>query len=347
MSSLTKPIAILIGAFLTCAPSAHARAADRIVTFQGAGGTSLAGTLVVPDGIPESKFPALVLVPGSGPTDRNGNQPPTLVTDLLKEIAVHLAEHGIASLRYDKRGMHANVGELPKDRAQYGEFFSWENFVDDVAAAYEFLRLQPEITADRVGILGHSEGGVLALAVGERLAATPARPAALVLLSTPGRSLDAVIHDQLVRLLAKQKATPEQTKYFLDENARVVQAIKDTGKVPDDVPAGLRALYPAYIGKFLQSDFLTDPSKLAARISSPVLVIAGEQDIQVSPERDAKPLDVALASRAVDDHKLLLVPEVSHNLKPVKDDTEPGLGGEIPPALLQALSDWTTAKFNK
>jgi hypothetical protein len=347
MSSLAKTVAILIGTFLTCATTAPAQPVDRTVTFPGAGGTSLAGTLLLPEGKPGTKFPALVLVPGSGPTDRDGNQAPTLVTDLLKDIAVDLAKHGIASLRYDKRGMHANVGELPKDRAQYGEFFSWENFVDDVAAAYEFVRQQPEIAADRVGILGHSEGGVLALAVGEKLAATPARPAVLVLLSTPGRSLDAVIHDQLVRLLVKQKATPEQTKYFLDENARVVQAIKDTGKVPSDVPAGLQALYPAYIGKFLQSNFATDPSKLAARIKGPVLVIAGEQDVQVSPERDAKPVDVGLASRAADDHKLLVVAGASHNLKPVKDNTEPGFAGEISPAVLLELREWITARLNK
>ena len=179
--------------------------------------------------------------------------------------------------------MHGNVGELPKDTAQFGEFFSWENFVDDLAAAYEFLRQQPEIAPDRVGIFGHSEGGVLALAVGDKLAAMPTCPAALVLASTPGRPLDAVVHDQLVRLLGKQKATPEQTKYFLDENTRITQAIKDTGKVPDDVPAGLKALYPAYIGKFLQSDFATDPSQLAARVHGPVLVIAGRRTFRSRP----------------------------------------------------------------
>ena len=182
----------------------------------------------------------------------------------------------------------------------------------------------------------------MALAVGERLVGTPACPTALVLLSTPGRPLDAVIHEQLMRLLAKQQATPEQTKYFLDEDVRIAHAIKDTGKVPDDVPAGLKALYPAYLGKFLQSDFATDPSKLAARVSGPVLVVIGEMDIQVSPERDARPLIKALGTRTGNDSKLIIAPKASHNLKRVKDDREPGQAGEIAPEVLDELCGWVS-----
>src|SRR5258708_3636948 len=112
---------LLIG--LVCRPLCAAEASsERQVTFPGADGATLAGTLQLPAG--EKAGPALVLLAGSGPTDRDGNQPPALVTDLLKQVAVGLAEKGIASLRYDKRGMYANKADLPKDLAKYGDFFS-------------------------------------------------------------------------------------------------------------------------------------------------------------------------------------------------------------------------------
>jgi uncharacterized protein len=345
MSTPKQIRAPILFAILFCPPSAHAEPVDHQVSFNGAGGTKLSGTLVVPKQTPDARSPAMVLVAGSGPTDRNGNQPPLLVTDLLQQIATALARHGVASLRYDKRGMHANAGELPKDLSQYGEFFSWENFVGDVEAACQFLRQRPEIDAERVGILGHSEGGVLALSLDAKPTAGGARPAALVLVSTPGRPLDAVVHDQLVRLLAQQKATPEQTKFFLEADARIVQAIKETGKVPLDVPAGLAALYPSYLGRFLQSNFATDPGKIAARTVAPVLVIAGEKDIQVSPERDSQALAAALSTRTLDDHKLLVVPGASHNLKPVKDDAEAGFAGHVPADVLDQIGQWAAAKL--
>jgi hypothetical protein len=178
---------------------------------------------------------------------------------LLKQLAAGLSRHGIASLRFDKRGMHANRDELPKDIADYGDFFAWENFVGDVACAFRFLREQPEIRADRVGILGHSEGGMLALAADDPLRAEQIEPAALVLASTPGRTMEAVIHDQLARLLTRQKANERETQFYLDENARIAKVILETGRVPEDVPSGLKALYPEYLGKFLKSNFAVSP----------------------------------------------------------------------------------------
>src|SRR5581483_6115473 len=100
--------------------AAPAEPVEREVTFAGAGGTSLAGTLLPPEANVHKRVPALVLVAGSGPTDRDGNQRPAIVTDLLKQFATALAKRGIATLRYDKRGMHANRAQLPKEVAQYG-----------------------------------------------------------------------------------------------------------------------------------------------------------------------------------------------------------------------------------
>jgi uncharacterized protein len=315
------------------------------VSFMGAGGVQLAGTLVMPSPEFGSPCPAMVLLAGSGPTDRDGNQPPIVMTDLLKQIARGLADHGIATLRFDKRGMYANVGGLPKNPAAYGAFFSWENFADDAASAYRFLRDQKRIDGNRVGILGHSEGGLLALDVAQMLKADARPPAALILVSTPGRTADIVIADQLDRLLAAQGATAEQTEYFQRENKRILREIQQHAKVPADVPAGLQALYPQYLGKFLHSEIALDPCKLAAGFAGPALVIAGSADTQESVEHDAKPLGAALSSRQNKDHKLLIIQNASHNLKSVEKPGDLGLVGPVPRRTMRELAAWAAAKL--
>jgi len=324
---------------LACWPMCAAGATgEQNVSFPGADGATLAGTLQLPAG--GGAGPALVLLAGSGPTDRDGNQPPVLVTDLLKQIAVGLAEQGIASLRYDKRGMYANKAELPKEFAKYGDFFSWENFVGDAAAACRFLRQQPRVDPGRVGILGHSEGGMLALEAARVLKAAGPAPAVLILVSTPGRTIDAVITDQLKDLLVLQKATAAQTEYFMGENARITKVIRETGQVPPDVPAGLAALYPRYLGKFLHSELASDPCKLVADFSGPVLVVQGAADTQVSPERDAKALDAALGARKKDVHALAIIPKASHNLKVLENADDPGFKGPVARDAMEQLRTW-------
>jgi pimeloyl-ACP methyl ester carboxylesterase len=241
--------------------------------------------------------------------------------------------------------MYANAAELPKDKAQLGDFFTWEAFVGDVAAAAQFLGKQPKIRDGRIGIIGHSEGGLLALVAAAELEKQNQSPAALVLLSTPGRLPEKYISEQLQRLLKIQGATAEQTKYFLDENARITKLINEAGQIPADVPPGLKALYPAYLSKFLHSEFALDPAKSAAAFRGPVLVIAGEKDVQVSAERDAPELDAALKTRQNDDHMLVVIRGASHNLKPVKTDEEPGFAGDVAPGVLDKLGTWLTAKL--
>jgi uncharacterized protein len=324
---------------------AAAASRERPVIFQGTGGASLAGTLQLPAG--DGPWPALVLLAGSGPTDRNGNQPPALITDLLKQIAQGLADHAIATLRFDKRGMYANAAGLPKDIARYDDFFAWQNFVGDAAAACRFLRQQPEIDPSRVGILGHSEGGLLALDAARVLKSDGHPPAVLILISTPGRPIDVGLTEQLKNLLALQDATPQQTNYYLGENARIIRAIIQSGQVPPDVPPSLAALYPRYLGKFLHGEMVLNPCKLAADFSGPVLVVAGSADTQDSPESNAKPLDAALAARKGDEHALTIIPGASHNLKVPSNPGDPGFAGPVAPAAMDQLQQWALAHLRR
>jgi hypothetical protein len=111
------------------------------------------------------------------------------------------------------------------------------------------------------------------------------------------------------------------------------------------VPSGLSTLYPAYLGRFLRSLFAVDPAQAAARFHGAVLILAGARDLQVSPEKDAAALDLALKGRHPDDHELLIVPGASHYLKKVKSATDPGTEGAVAAAALDKLVAWSAAKL--
>ena len=313
---------------------------EREIIVAGAGGVNLAGTLALPEGTSgRTPAPGIVLVAGSGPTDRNGNQLPMIQTDLLKQLAAALTEDGIATLRYDKRGIAAS-GPPPKNQEQWGAYFAWENFVSDVNAALGWLQKQPEIAPTKTGILGHSEGGLLALSAAQQRPGGARPPAILILAATPGRPLDAAIKEQLTTLLKAQNATAAETKFFLGKNDAISAAIKKTGKVPADVPPGLAALYPPYLGRFLQSALTANPAALATKFPGPVLLIQGAGDVQISPAGDARALDAALRRRPKDNHELALIPGASHNLKRISSPNDPAFTGPVVPEALTKMLQW-------
>jgi pimeloyl-ACP methyl ester carboxylesterase len=171
---------------------------QRAVRFTGSEGATLVGTLLLPIWSELEKVPGVVLVSGSGPTDRDGNN--ALVPDridLLKQIAQLLAEAGIASLRYDKRGIGASTSKPHASIAELERFFSWENFVGDVAAAHAELVKHDEIKPYATALLGHSEGGLLVLAAAPTIKRNP--PYGMVLVATPGRKLAEILPAQIGR----------------------------------------------------------------------------------------------------------------------------------------------------
>jgi dienelactone hydrolase len=337
------PLLLVIALMPLCAITSTCVAAEQAVNFCTTDGLSISATLTMPDGAaPALGWPALLMIQGSGPTDRDGNSTllPGVKIDNFKQIAQVLAAKGIATLRYDKRGMDANHAQLPADESHMAAFFDWDHFVGDAIAGYHFLTRQPQIYAERVGLLGHSEGSSLALAAADKMRSDAHAPCVLILLSAMGRTEDNVLHDQLNRVMDKQGASAEQKQYLLDENARIVSAIKRTGQVPADVPAGLAFLYQPYLGPFLRGSLSVDDTALAARYPGPVLVIAGERDIQVSPTLDGGALDAALKTRHPDEHLFVVVPGASHELKHVDTETDPGFAGPIVAQAMSTLVDW-------
>ena len=320
------------------AQTADGKFTEREVTFAGAAGLQLHGTLVLP-GASKRKVPGVLFLSGSGPTDRNGNQPPQFMTDLMKQIAERLAAEGIASLRFDKRATHGYARSWPAGDGALKDFFGWENFVGDAKAALAFLQTQPKVNSKQTVVAGHSEGGMIAMQLAHDL--TAGAPAALILISSPGRPLRVLLAEQISASLKRSGLTSEAAKPYEDNlQLTMNQVIKD-GTLPPDVLPGLAPLFPPSALKLLQNELAFDPVKVLPAFSGPVLVVQGEKDIQVSAMRDFPSLQSMLKGRKLGTYEAFIVLSASHNLKHVENENaEPGFAGPVVPQALDKISEW-------
>ncbi|HEV8628787.1 MAG TPA: alpha/beta fold hydrolase [Thermoanaerobaculia bacterium] len=241
---------------------------------------ALPGTLSLPAG--KGPFPALVLVQGSGPQDRDetigANKP-------FRDLALGLASRGIAVLRYDKRTLAHG------DRLQGAALASLtvnEETVDDALAAARLLRSTPEVDPRRVFVLGHSLGGMLLPRIGQR----DRELAGLVVLAGTTRPLTAVIREQLAYLESLGGAGDPQQLAAMRADLAKVEAL-DPAKPPTGEPVLLMGAPPAY-WLDLQG---YQPAAVAAHLPQRMLVLQGERDYQVTME-DLAGWQRALAGRA-------------------------------------------------
>lgn len=250
--------------------------------------------------------PAVLLIAGSGPTDRDGNSAGLPgKNDSLKMIAVGLAGKGIASLRYDKRG----IGESRAAAASESDL-RFENYVDDAVMFCNLLKADRRFRG--VVVVGHSEGSLIGMIAAKRCGA-----AGFVSLSGAGRPAVEILRIQLA-----DKLPPE-----LAEKSEAVLRALEAGKTTPDPPAELAALYRPSVQPYLISWFKYDPSKEIAALSAPVLIVQGSTDIQTSVD-DAKRL--AAANRK---SKLLVIDGMNHVLKMVSGNLEKQLPSYSDPAL--------------
>jgi hypothetical protein len=246
----------------------------------------LSGTLRKPANV--DRPPVVLLIAGSGPTDRNGNQPGHEPGE-LRQIAEALAEHGIASLRYDKRaiGRSAAPANFREDDLAIG------SFVDDAAAWLAWLEQRADL-GPRI-VAGHSEGGLIAILLAKRVPVS-----AIVLLATPGRRLGDVTREQL-----RAAGMPQP---ILDEALATLAALERGESVANVSPPLLPLLRPS-VQPFMRSLLAIDPPAELARLRVPVLVAQGGHDLQVSEA------DAAALLRARPDAVVFRSPEMNHVLK--------------------------------
>jgi pimeloyl-ACP methyl ester carboxylesterase len=284
------PAGTAVRATATATGTATPGSNEQEIRFTSASDT-LYGTLLLPrtDG---AKLPAALIISGSGPTDRDGNSPGAGAFNTNLSFARALGELGVASLRYDKLGTGKTplAGHNPAD-VDFGLF------VDEAAAALDALRARPEIDPARVMLLGHSEGGLIALALADRLKAG-GRPPALVLAAALGMPILETIQRQLGEQVARQEQagvlSAAMAQTARDEVARAVASIKSTGHVPDGLTTpGLSQLFNHGVEKFLADEERYDPHALAAGLppALPVLILRGAKDQQVSHEDTQRLLD--------------------------------------------------------
>lgn len=247
--------------------------------------------------LPTDDAPIILMIPGSGPTDRDGNSPLGVNAAPYRLLAKGLAEQGIGSVRIDKRGMFGSKGAVPDANA-----VTIADYVHDTGAWIDAIRAR---TAARcVWLLGHSEGGLVALASG---AANADRVCGVVLVATPGRPLGDVLKEQLRADPANQTLLGDADR-ALDELSAGRRV--DTTKLP---PA-LAPLFNPVLQGFLISLFALDPAELAGQSQQPMLILQGQRDLQV-PVADAHRL-----KRAAPQATLVTLPNTNHVLKQVETD---------------------------
>jgi pimeloyl-ACP methyl ester carboxylesterase len=252
----------------------------------------LFGTLTTPD--LTKKYPVALIIAGSGPTDRNGNNP-MMKNNSLKMLAEVLAKNGIASLRYDKRG----IGES-KASAISEQSLVFENYTEDAKSWINLLKQDKRFS--EVIIIGHSEGSLIGMIAG-------AKANKFISIAGPGESADKLIKTQI-----ESKAN----KQLNDLTFPIIDSLKSGNKV-NKVDPMLNALFRPSIQPYLISWFKYNPQIEIKKLSVPILIVQGNNDLQVTV-KDAETL-----SQANKNAELLIVDKMNHILKIIEGDKQANL----------------------
>ena len=324
------------------------------VTFRNeAAAIDLSGTLTMPPG--PGPFPAVVLISGSGPQDRNssiaGHRPFLVLAD-------YLTRRGIAVLRHDDRGCGRSDGNF------HGA--TTADFASDAAAAWEFLTRQPRIDPRRVGLYGHSEGGIAAPMV----AASNPKVAFLVLMAGTGIPGDRLVRMQVEAVARSRSASEEAVRKEVRMNEKIIGVMK-TQQDAQTAETEMRRIVLAaqaqmsaeekeqlneseeseiadiksYAADYAWNRFVlfTDPATSLRRVHCPVLALNGERDTQVDADVNLQAIEKALkegGNRSVETAKL---PGLNHLFQTAQTG-HPREYGKIEetlaPAILQHVADW-------
>ncbi|HEU5357506.1 MAG TPA: alpha/beta fold hydrolase [Gemmatimonadales bacterium] len=277
--------------------------------------TSFADSLAVPGGIlrgtlatptTPGPWPAVLFISGSGPTDRDGNSPLLAGrNNSLRYLADALAARGIASVRYDKRGIAASNGFALREAD-----LRFDDYVGDAATWIRALKADRRFRS--VTVVGHSEGSLVGM-----LAAAEAGADAFVSIAGAGRPIAQILHEQLAPQLPPD----------LLRQADSIMARLGTGERVDSVPPRLWMLYRQSVQGYLISWMRHDPARDLAALKVPVLIAQGTTDIQVDT------LDARLLAAADPAARLLLIPGMNHVLKMVPADRAAQVASYSDPAL--------------
>lgn len=316
-------------------------------------GVSLSATLTIPAG--DGPYPAVVLISGSGPQDRDES---LLEHKPFWVIADYLTQRGIAVLRYDDRGVGESTGEFASATSL--------DFASDARAAYEFLRSQDGIDASKVGLCGHSEGGIIAPMV----AVADTRVAFVILLAGPGVNGDQILTSQMElilrasgleaseieqQLLIQRKLLdlaelepPIDESQFLERAGEAIAVLLTDEERDTDKGAAIASAAAAELCTPWFRFFLThDPTRDLRQLSCPVLVLNGSKDIQVDPNLNVPAIREALAANP--ESEILVLPGLNHLFQACDTgnvDEYRSLEQTFSPDALKIIGDWIMDQSN-
>lgn len=324
----------------TSGPTATGGASSRDVSFT-VEGTTTYGTLEVPANAGGRKLAAALLIPGSGPTDRDGNQPPHAMPNTLRLIADDLAGQGVMSLRFDRYfAGKTGAGAF----ADHPGTSTLRDFITQADAAYRFLSQQPGVDTGKLLVVGHSLGGMYALLIAESV--TP-KPAGLALLEPADQRMLDTLEVQMDEQLNAQVAHGQLTAAQAQQNAALIrQAIANFRAGQPVSLSGIEApLLPVLESEikslandtYDRSDDLVYPPAVAAKLASGtrVLVTDGTTDSKILPSTIG-PLVTALHQAGTTGPGFRRLTNVNHDLFAGTSTT----GSSLDPQVTAALATW-------
>jgi pimeloyl-ACP methyl ester carboxylesterase len=318
----------------------------------------LTGSLTVPAS--KEKVPAVVLITGSGAQDRNetilGHRPFLVLAD-------HLTRQGIAVLRVDDRGTGGSGAGSAKDTS--------ETFAEDTLAGVAFLKTRKEIDPQRIGLLGHSEGGIIA-----PMAAIKSKDIAFIVMMAgigqTGRDVILMQGDLMTKVGGTPPETTAQIRKVYEQIFSILKAEPDNAvaekKIREVVSKETAAMTEAqkkafapvakqiegqmgmYVSPWFRFLLEFDPAKTLEKVTIPVLAIVGEKDLQVPPKENLSLIEAALKKAGNKNYTIMLMPGLNHLFQTAKTGlpTEYGVIEEtISPAALKAISDWILTTVRK
>jgi len=281
--------------------SVNASSGSEIILKTSSG--DISGTLTLPEN--KGPFPVLLIIAGSGPTDRDGNSIMGVQTNAYKMLAETLTQKGIATLRFDKRGIGRSKSSMKSESE-----LRFETYIEDVVEWIKLLKSDKRFSS--VYIAGHSEGSLIGMIASEQT-----NVAGYISIAGAGKSADKILQEQL-----RTKLTPQ----LIDESNKILESLR-AGKTVSEVNSALISLYRQSVQPYMISWIKYDPEKEIAKLTMPVLIIQGTTDLQVTVD------DGRLLSNANPKAKLLIIERMNHVLKESDANAQQNMATYRNPAL--------------
>lgn len=270
----------------------YATPIENLVSIDVAG-DKLEGTLLT--GESKKSTTVVLIIAGSGPTDRDGNNP-IMVNNSLKMLADELLKIGVSSLRYDKRG----VGKSNNLGLKESEL-RFENYIDDAVSWIDYLANSSRF--NRIVVIGHSEGSLIGMVASQQESVDK-----FISIAGAGQPIDQIIREQLKGqpTIVLEASTPILDKLLL-------------GDTVENVPEFLHPLFRPSVQPYMISWFQYDPQKEISKLNKPVLIVQGSEDLQVSL------VDFDNLSSANKNAKKMMIKKMNHIFKEATSDRESNL----------------------